>query len=190
MSRYIAVAIILMNLLAGNVEASPTCKPVPIEEAVRIGHGFARKWRPRVEVLRVDTAHPPREWEESTVPPGLDGGRCVWNLEFKDTKTHQFIMFRVANGSVTDLARDAGMNTGKGFPPESFRVSGKDLAQKARDAGILPAKPPGTAGYSYYLNERGHGLYEVHVVGEDPKGRHAGIRVDPTTGAILADDSP
>jgi hypothetical protein len=131
--------------------APPACKPVPIEEAIRVGREFAERWRPVVELVRVDTAHPPLEWEERATPPGLDGRRCVWNFEVKDPRTHAFIMFRVANGSVIDVDLKAGTDTGRGFPPSAFRLTGKDLADKAKQAGILPAKPPGTAGYSYYL---------------------------------------
>lgn len=150
-----------------------------------MGHRFAQTWRPVVELLRVDTAHPPGEWEGRAAPPGLDGGRCVWNLEVKDPQTDEFIIFRVASGSVTDVILNAGTNTGRGLPPKAFRVTGKDLAEKARRAGILPARPPGTAGYSYYLRSLGYGRYTVDVVGEDVRGKHASIAVEPTTGELL-----
>lgn len=179
-----AAAIVLGSKSAA--EAAVCHTPMPMDEAIRVGHEFAQTWRPVVELLRVDTAHPPQEWEESRVPPGLDGGRCVWNFEVKDPRTHQFMIFRVANGVVMDVSLDAGTDTGRGFPPATFRVSGKCLAEKARLAGIMPAKPPGTAGYSYYLRSRGHGRYEVEVIGADAVGRPAGIRVDPTTGKVLS----
>lgn len=173
-------------LLTGQAEAAPPpCKPVPIEEALRIGHTFAKQWRPQVELLLLDTVHPPSEWEQSPTPPGLDGTRCVWNLEFKDPKTDEFILFRVANGIVADVKLDGGWNTAPGLPPEIFCVTGKALAEQAKQAGLLPTKPPGTAGYSYYLTGRDTGRFAVAVVGADAKGKPASIQVDPRTGKLI-----
>lgn len=57
-------------------------------------------------------------------------------------------------------------------------MTGKELAQKARQAGILPAKPPGTARYSYYLFNRGHGRFATGALLAEEPPRSTWVRTD------------
>jgi hypothetical protein len=155
-------------------------EPITLEEAVRIAAPAAKTWRPTAKVQFL-TSQDSKYDLKAQSPPGLDGRRRAWGVQFVDPTNHEVLIVQILDSQIHSVIA-AGTDSRPGLEPDELHVSSVELARLAADNGLKPGVT-WAVGYHFDLvYDYDHGQYWVEVLGKDSAGRGHSLRFDPRTG--------
>jgi hypothetical protein len=173
--------------IAGCARSASTTEPnvnaLPIENAINVGYDAARIWRNNAQLQYVMSQDTDLDLAARR-PPGLDGRRRAWALQFKDPQTHEFIVIQILDGKVQDID-EAGTDERPGVDLGKVNLSGVTIAEKARKMNLLPGKG-WAVGYHFILAWDSQFGHYIEVLGLTAQGKEAHLLFDPKTGLVLS----